>query len=340
MDKQDSKNIEDGVRPVGTVYITGDSVENGEVDLGKTITYLRGLESALKYYIGKEKPELVGRNYSIDVRVRPGSLVTEVIGLVVGAGALVGGVGIGAYVKTAAEQLAKNDMEGKTSAELAKDAVSSLKSTIRIAKHYGFMLVGRSVKQDQARAVSADEIILINSHGQEMTVTKREFDQYRITPKNELRNMMALVDKDTKLYIDDKPIDNEAVSPDAVSVDFIQKRVFDDRDDNQDERVIFPELTQDMRVTLEGELTRGNGRSNTLGFSYDGRILKCIPGDGSSIKSMRNMLFGQVRIEAIVDRRSAAKGSTAILKKPILRIISVESLEETSHDEAQAELFG
>ncbi len=338
MDKQDSKNTEDEVRPVGTVYITGDSVENGEVDLGKTIKYLRGFESALKYYIGKEKPELVGRNFSIDVRVRPGSLITDVIGLVIGTGAIVGTIAMGAYAKTAAEQLAKNDMEGKTSEDLIRDAIGSIKSTIKIAKHYGFMLVGRSVKQEQAKAISADEIILTNSRGKEMTVTKSEFDQYRNTPKNELRDMMALVDKGTRLYIDDKPIVTDDISPDAESVDFIQKRVFDDRDDDQNDRVIFPELVQDMKVTLEGELTRGNGRSNTLGFSYDGRILKCIPGDGGSIKSMRNMLFGQVRIEAIVDRRSTAKGSHATLKKPILRIVKAESLE-LSENEIQQDLF-
>ena len=96
---------------------------------------------------------------------------------------------------------------------------------------------------------------------------------------------MSLVDEGTQIYIDDKPIDKDSIPDDAVTINFMEKRIFDDKDESIDDSIIFPELMQDSVVTLEGELTRGNGITNTLGFSYCGRILKCIPYGDDSVKS-------------------------------------------------------
>lgn len=319
--------------PIGAVYFTGSSVKDGRVDLSKTARYLNGLEKALKYHINKSDSQATGTNTSIEVRLRPGSLVTEILGLVLTTG-FVGplAVGAGTYLKTAAEQLAKNDIGDSTTRDVAKKAIASMVSTMKIAKHLGSMMHNKAFKPEEAKAIDLDHIILINSRGEDLTVTKAELEQYRDTPKNEYRDMVSLVDKGTSMYIGDEPIDKDHIPDSAVSIDFKDKRVFDDRDQQLDSKLIFPELVQDDRVSLEGELTRGNGRSNTLGFSYSGRILKCIPYGSDSVKDMRDMLFGYVRIEARVDRRSTAKGSEAILKKPVLRIMSVEKIEENEDD--------
>ena len=323
---QDMSSIE---APLGTVYFTGSSVQDGRVDLAKTTKYLTGLEKALKYHISQSDSQAMVGNTSIEVRLRPGSLVTEILGLVLASGVVAPlAVGAGAYLKTAAEQLAKNDVGDKTTKEVAKRAVESMVSTIKIAKHLGTMMRNKAFKPEEAKAIDAGTIILTNSKGEQLTVTKTELDQYRNTPKNEYRDMVSLIDKETRMYIGDGAIDKESIPDSAVSIEFKDKHVFDDREQQADSKVIFPELAQDDRVVLEGELTRGNGRSNTLGFSYSGRILKCIPYGSDSVKDMRDMLFGYVRLEARVDRRSTVKGSEAILAKPILRIVSVEKIEE------------
>lgn len=113
MTNYDKENSVDAT-PVGTVYVTGSSVDKGQVDLEKTVQYLKGLEKALKFFIAKTSPEIAQSSYSIEVRIRPGSLVTDIITIGCWVGASVFTVGLGSYVKTAAEQLAKNDVGEKT----------------------------------------------------------------------------------------------------------------------------------------------------------------------------------------------------------------------------------
>lgn len=328
--------------PAGAVYFTGASVKDGRVDLEKTVRYLKGLEKALKYHINKVNPDFAAQNYSVEVRLRPGSLVTDIMSLVVASGAVGAvSVGLGAYLKGAGEQLGKNDVGESTSKEVAKDALSAMMTTMKIAKHRGSMMLGKAFKPEETKVIDAENIILVNSKGQELRVTKAQLDLYRETPKNEFRDMTSLIDRDTSMYIGNEPLDQGEIPASAVSINFSEKYVFDDRDDEVDSKLIFPELTQDAVVTLEGELTRGNGRSNTLGFSYSGRILKCVPYGTDSVKDMRDMLFGFVRIKARVDRRSTAKGSEAILIKPFLRIMEIEKLEDEQDemDSSQASLL-
>ena len=325
---QDIEQRDDST-PVGTIYITGDSVDNGQVDLEKTVQYLKGLDKVLRYYVEKQNPELSMKKYSIEVRLRPGSLITDVMAIAgIGSIATIATVALGTYAKTALEEVAKNDIGDKSSKDIAKGAIKAVKTVASIAKHRGTMMLGKTFKAEETKVIDAENIVIVNHRGEELSVTKEELELYRSTPRNELRDMMTLVNKDTQLYIGDKPIDKDSIPDDAVSINFIDKRIFDDRDESIDKDVLFPELVQDSTVVLEGELTRGNGVTNTLGFSYCGRILKCVPYGGDSVKGYRDMLFGPVRIKAVVDRRSTAKGSIAQLKKPILRVIEIEKLED------------
>ena len=339
MTNYDEENSVD-TTPVGTVYVTGSSVDKGQVDLEKTVQYLKGLEKALKFFIAKTSPEIAQSSYSIEVRIRPGSLITDIITIGCwAAGTGVVTVGLGAYVKTAAEQMAKNDVGEKTTKDIAKNALRAMKTVVRLAKHRGSMMTGHIFKPSETKVIDADNIIIINGRGDKLTVTKSELELYRDTPKNKFKDMMSLVDEETQIYIDDKPIDRDSIPDDAVTINFMERSIFDDKDEAIDDNIIFPELIQDSVVTLEGELTRGNGITNTLGFSYCGRILKCIPYGGDSVKSYRDMLFGYVNITAVVDRRSTTKGSGAILKKPVLRIMKIEKIEENDNDFEQISLI-
>lgn len=322
------EDTEQPSQPAGTLYLTGEDVKQGEVDLDKTINYLKGIKDTLKFYVEKENKELAGKDYSIEVRIRPGSLITDVISLVVAGGAY-------AYGKTALEQLAKNDTKDKTSADIVKEAVSKLKAVVRIAKHFGSMMTKRTFTLEEAHVISDEQIELINKKNEKIIVTPSELEAYRTTPPTKLRDLVAMVGRNTSLYVDDKPISAENIPKNAEEIQFKHKRVFDSREIEEDERLAFPELTQDMYVQLDGELTRGNARTDTLGFSYDGRILKAIPPEGG-VRGARDSLFGPVRIEAYVDRRSTSKGSRAVLKKPILRLVSIENIEDEQADNQQA----
>ena len=62
-----------------------------------------------------------------------------------------------------------------------------------------------------------------------------------------------------------------------------------------------PELEHGQNVVLQGEVTRGNEMSNTMGFSYQGHILTCYPESGS-IVHFKPSLFLQCRIYGSITR--------------------------------------
>ena len=63
----------------------------------------------------------------------------------------------------------------------------------------------------------------------------------------------------------------------------------------------MPELVHGKAVELSGEIPKGNERSNSIGFYYNGYTLTCTPIKGS-IVAYKNSLFSKCRIIGVVDR--------------------------------------
>jgi len=56
------------------------------------------------------------------------------------------------------------------------------------------------------------------------------------------------------------------------------------------------------KISLEGDITRGNENSNSLGFRYDAHILTCYPISRSIVK-FKHTLFLKCNISGVIDRR-------------------------------------
>ncbi len=72
---------------------------------------------------------------------------------------------------------------------------------------------------------------------------------------------------------------------DVVQICKIDKAIFCN-DDNEDdgEVLVLPEQIHGATVVIEGEVTRENKTSNSLGFKYLGHILTSYPDVGSVVK--------------------------------------------------------
>jgi hypothetical protein len=68
-----------------------------------------------------------------------------------------------------------------------------------------------------------------------------------------------------------------------------------------EEDVIFPELVHGDNVILEGEVTRENKTSNSMGFKYQDHILTAYPESGNIIP-YKQILFLHCRLYGTVDR--------------------------------------
>jgi hypothetical protein len=65
--------------------------------------------------------------------------------------------------------------------------------------------------------------------------------------------------------------------------------------------VLFPELKHGMNVVLDGEVTRGNETTNSIGFRYNDHILTAYPKTGSVVR-YKSTLFLKAKIFGTISR--------------------------------------
>jgi hypothetical protein len=101
-----------------------------------------------------------------------------------------------------------------------------------------------------------------------------------------------------------------------------QRRIFTSEAEEDDK--ILPELEHGQDVILEGEVTRGNEMSNTIGISYGGHIVTGFPKEGSIVR-FKNCLFSNCEIHGQVTRDHFG---TQDSRRPKIIITKIELLEE------------
>ena len=93
---------------------------------------------------------------------------------------------------------------------------------------------------------------------------------------------------------------------------------------DEDDEIILPELVHGEYVEIQGHVTRGNEKSNTIGFLYSGHIITCFPETGN-IKQFKSNLFNNCLIKGYVDREN--KEGRFIEKRPRIRFIEMVNLD-------------
>lgn len=311
--------------------LEGGRVRDGNVTINDARNILDGIEKSTKYFINAKYPDLAKSEYKIEVRLESGSLIAWIIGIA--------GVGVTAYIATAANQMAKNDVADKSTQQITQDimraAVRSMKTTVKIAKHVGTM--GKHIfNTDEAKTVDKDNIILKNSAGEELTVTKDELDTYTRAPKDIFKKLASTVDDDTQLFIGEAG--ETTKSNDIARIDGKSKKYFG-VSDKEDEGIVFPEWQHGETLTLKGELRRANTNTGTLGFFYEGHTLTSSLIE-MQIRDIKDSLFDQeVEIIAKVVRTQKKLDAEDDLKKPKLEINKITNLGEIDKKPQTTQLF-
>ena len=123
-------------------------------------------------------------------------------------------------------------------------------------------------------------------------------------------------------------IDGEKIVEEEITNN--EKQLF--HEEKVPEEELFPELKDGATIEIEGKLTKGNERTNTLGVEYKSYILNCHPATGGVVK-YKNFLFTKCRVQGIVDRRAAQRLND---KKPRIVITDIFVLEDP---DATSKLF-
>lgn len=221
------------------------------------------------------------------------------------------------YITTAAAALAKNDFKEKTTAELVKTALAKIQSIIKITKHVG----GKDKTEIKARVYDYPNkvIEIINDNETGLKVSKEEYDSFLGCPQN-LLNKLADTIEDDMVFKVGIVEGNEVIEEKITAKD---KELFV-LNENEEE-ILFPELRDGDHVELQGKVTKGNERTNSIGLEYKGHILNCRP-EAGGVKQYKQDLFNKAIISGIIHR---VKGEP----KPQLIIKSIKNLDSELGDQ-------
>ncbi len=314
----------DDEKYLGYIKYDGELVENGLMDGRKQAQALIGLDEALRYFISKQVPELRKLDFEIPVRVKKGSweaLIPDTAAAWAQAGL---GVVATAYFTKAAQKMAEKDFADFGITDIFKKSIEAIKWFAKIGKHIGDL----SIRQFENTKFSNDnELIgLRNEKGEYLYVPRYIFDMYIGSNPKLLEKIAQNIDSERGLTIGSF----EGGEKDEVIIGHDHKAIFCKEENEDEDDVLFPELVHGDIVVLEGESTRENKTSNSMGFKYQDHILTTYPENGSIIP-YKAILFLKCRLYGTVSRLDE-KGRIAA-KRPKLFFSHIEPLETEENDD-------
>ncbi|MFX0136311.1 MAG: hypothetical protein ACFFDN_21905 [Candidatus Hodarchaeota archaeon] len=304
----------------------GKLVEEGFLDARKSAEVLLGFDEIIKYFVQLENPEFYNIEFEVPVRIQKGTweaLIPDDIELFLVKGILAWGVA--KYFGSALNEMAKNDFKDIGFKNIIKGAFRSITWVIKIGKHFKRM---NKRKLENLKFEQNNEIIGIpDENNNYLYVPKKYLEYYTNCPEKLFSKIARIIEPERELIIG---LLDEVDS--QVDIDHNHKFIFIKQEDIQD--IIFPELKHNDYVELEGHVTKGNEKSNTIGFEYNGHILSCKPYKGKVIKFKEEM-YSNCKIKGYIDRIDKFGNPTE--KKP--KIIFVDLILTNENNSKSYSLF-
>jgi len=285
---------------IGYVEFVGEGIDEGLLDARKQAKALIGFDSALRFFVGQQLPELQKTEYEIPVRVKEGSwqaLIPQSIEqwMLAGASAIVL-----AYFTTAATKMAQNDFANIGMKDVFRRSLEGIQWFIRIGKHLGEL--GKRKFEKVRWRNNNTEVGIPNADGEYLFVPPGFLEWFVQAPKQLLVDLAEVISIDRQLNI-------TLIYPDrveTVSVAQNERHVFYLREEQ--EAILFPDLKHGQRVVLEGVVTRGNENANSIGFFLREHILTCYPATGNIVR-FKHALFLECRITGTISRADKFGGT-------------------------------
>lgn len=278
---------------VGYLKYSGNSVEGGYLDARKAAKALVSFDEAVRFFVKEDLSELSNSDFEIPVRIQRGSweaLIPDTVGKWVIAST---GVAATTYITTAAKKLAENDFKDVSITKAFQKALVCIQWFIKIGKHLGTVTQKRFVNirwQNDNK-----EVGIPNNNNEYLFVPSGMVNLFVVCKPEIIEGLADLIEEDRELVIGVY----DAGKMLETSVGIEHKHIFAPPKDV--EEILFPELEHGQNVELEGDVTRGNENSNTLGFRYNDHILTCYPSNGSIVK-FKNALFLRSKVRGQISR--------------------------------------
>lgn len=174
-----------------------------------------------------------------------------------------------------------------------KSSLIAIHWFIKIGKHIGNTTT-RKFEQIKWRNGNT-EVGIQNNENEYLYVPVDILNYYSEASPRLLEKISKNIEENRELSIG--VIENGVDIEETISI--YHKHIFDPPEEN--EEILFPELTHGKKVELEGYTTKGNQTANSIGFRFENHILTCYPTEGSIVR-FRSVLFTRCRIIGIIDR--------------------------------------
>lgn len=307
----------------------GELVKDGFLDARKAGEALLGIDESLRYFLYQEDKKFRKAEFEIPVRIRKGSWETiflENFDAILIKTTL--SWGASKYFGSALSEMAKNDFKEIGFKDVFKRSFIAMTWVIKIAKHLGTL----TKKKFENIKFSKDntQVLITNHKGEILNVPYQYLEIFTNCPDKLFSSLAKVIDIERELVIGYKDVENQKFE--FVRINNNDKKIF--IYNNEDEEVLFPELIHDAYIELEGHITRGNEKSNTIGFFYEGHILTSYPVD-NNVKEFKSSLFTNCIIKGFIDRIDKKSGEY-IEKRPRIKFIEILSNEPKNR---QTKLF-
>ena len=310
---------------LGYLKYYGNKVDDGLLDAKKAADALLGFDEVLRYFIYQEDSSLQSIDFELPVKIEKGSwfaYIPDTIQDWVVAG---GAIAATTYLTTAAKKMAENDFKTVGFSTIIKKAFESICWVVKLSAHIN------TTNKESFKGIkyknNNTEIGITNENGQVLYVPYYILETYKKCPDELFSRLARVIDEGRELEIGRVDADIKA------NISYSQRNIFYVEHEDT-EQITLPELIHGEKVELLGHTIRGNEKTNTIGFLYEGHVLTCKPKKGS-IVSQKFKLFDNCKIIGVVERLD--KQGNYKEKKP--RIIFTKLLKvETA--EPQRRLFG
>lgn len=314
---------------------TGHLVASGYLDARKAALALHGIDEVLRFFIIQQNNALLQYNFDIPIQVRKGSWEAvipqgfgEWLSMAVSAG-------FASNANGAISPLNEDAFKDIGPKNIVNAAIKSIKWVLQISKHMGSLGIRKfkSVKFSGKEPADVPMVGLENIKGEVLYVPEEYLEMYRNCPDSLFDKLMQIVEDGREFEVGFSaavPTDKDDLGT-SVTINTSEKYIF--TEEESEEIVLFPQWKHGDVVTIEGHVTRGNEKANTIGFQYGGHVITCSPVNGS-ITDFKHVLFTNCLMRGEIDR--SGQHNYGNEKRPHIRFSSLKGL---SNPNVQLTLF-
>lgn len=287
-------------RYIGYVEYVGEGVEEGLLDARKAAKALLGFDNSLRFFVSRQHPEFQQLDYEIPVRIEKGSWQALLPQTVEQWLMTAAGIATTAYLTAAATQMAQRDLKDVGLRDVFQKALQGIQWFIKIGKHLGKL---GTKKFEGVRWQNNNTEIGIPNQNEEFLFVPKEFlDWFVEAPHPLLSDLSEVISLQRQLNVG-------IIYPDyveTVTITQSERHIFFVK--KEDEDILFPDLKHGQQVVLDGLVTRGNEKANSIGFLYREHILTCYPRQGNIVR-FKQSLFLNCRIAGTITRIDGLGGT-------------------------------